>query len=120
METRFADTPIEGYQVPPAELEAKIIGRDDVADVCVIGVFDETEHTEVPQACITLSPGVEATPELAQEIVEWLNAQVGPPKRLRGGVQFVKEIPKSASGKILRRILRDDMKKLNGPIKAKL
>ena len=106
--------------MPPAELEAKLIGRDDVADVCVIGIFDEAQQTEIPQACIQLSPGVERTEELAREITDWYNAQVGSPKRLRGGVKFVDEIPKSATGKILRRVLKAQMKELAEPIKAKL
>lgn len=42
--------------------------------------------------------------------MDWLNAKVASHKRLRGGVKFVDEIPKSASGKILRRVLRDRAK----------
>ncbi|KAF5013745.1 hypothetical protein FDECE_286 [Fusarium decemcellulare] len=101
----------KGFQVPPAELEAKLIGRKDIADVCVIGVWNEDEQTEVPRAYVVLSAGVDGSEELAAEIVEWLGSRVGPPKRLRGGVRFIKEIPKSPSGKILRRILRDQIKK---------
>ncbi|KAF7564050.1 hypothetical protein G7046_g80 [Stylonectria norvegica] len=101
----------KGFQVPPAELEAKLIGRTDVADVCVIGIWNEEEHTEVPRAYVMLAPGVEESDQLAGEIIEWLNARVGPPKRLRGGVRFVKEIPKSQAGKILRRVLREQVRK---------
>ncbi|KPM46080.1 hypothetical protein AK830_g521 [Neonectria ditissima] len=101
----------KGFQVAPAELEAKLIGRKDIADVCVIGVWNEAEHTEVPRAYVVLSAGVDASDELAADIVDWLSSRVGSPKKLRGGVQFLKEIPKSASGKILRRVLRDRVKK---------
>lgn len=107
---KTADMETEGFQVPPAELEAKIIGREDVADVCVIGIWNEEQHTEVPRAYVKVEAGVEASEDLAKDIVEWLNARVSPPKRLRGGVRFVKEIPKSASGKILRRVVRDQVK----------
>ncbi|KAL6359327.1 hypothetical protein LRP88_06747 [Fusarium phalaenopsidis] len=64
--------------------------------------------------------GVDGSEELAADIIEWLGSRVGPSKRLRGGVRFVKEIPKSPSGKILRRILRDQMNKEEGGPKAKL
>jgi acyl-coenzyme A synthetase/AMP-(fatty) acid ligase len=43
----------------------------------------------------------------AQTIVTWLNAKVANHKKLRGGVRFVPEIPKNASGKILRRIMKE-------------
>jgi 4-coumarate--CoA ligase len=111
----------EGFQVAPAELEAALIGRSDIADVCVIGVQNEEQATEVPRAYVVLTPGKDGSDELAREIVEWMNARVGPPKRLRGGVRFVKEIPKSQAGKILRRVLRDQVKseEEKGPV-AKL
>lgn len=101
----------EGFQVPPAELEAKLIGREDIADVCVIGVWDKEQHTEIPRAYVVLKPGVEETEAKAKEITEWLNAKVAPSKKLRGGVRFIKEVPKSQAGKILRRVLRDQVKK---------
>ncbi|KAJ4314728.1 hypothetical protein N0V84_008721 [Fusarium piperis] len=110
----------KGFQVAPAELEAKLIGRKDIADVCVIGVWNEDEQTEVPRAYIVPSAGVDGSEELATDIIEWLGSRVGPSKRLRGGVRFVKEIPKSPSGKILRRILRDQMNKEEGGTRAKL
>jgi acyl-CoA synthetase (AMP-forming)/AMP-acid ligase II len=116
----LADDLTEGFQVAPAELEAKLIGRKDIADVCVIGVWNEEEQTEAPRAYVVPSAGVDGSEELAADIIEWLGSRVGPSKRLRGGVRFVKEIPKSPSGKILRRILRDQMNKEEGRPKAKL
>ncbi|KAH7159881.1 hypothetical protein B0J13DRAFT_581033 [Dactylonectria estremocensis] len=101
----------KGFQVAPAELEAKLIGRKDIADVCVIGVWNEAEQTEVPRAYVVPSAGVDGGDDLAQDIVNWLSSRVAPPKKLRGGVRFLKEIPKSASGKILRRVVRDQVKK---------
>ncbi|KAI5459828.1 hypothetical protein BGZ63DRAFT_360031 [Mariannaea sp. PMI_226] len=111
----------KGFQVPPAELESKLIGRDDVADVCVIGVWNEEQYTEVPRAYVVVKAGVKESDQLAAEIVEWLNSRVGNTKKLRGGVRFIKEVPKSASGKILRRVLREQVAKeeQTGP-KAKL
>ncbi|KOS19029.1 4-coumarate--CoA ligase 2 [Escovopsis weberi] len=110
----------QGFQVPPAELEAKLLGREDITDVCVIGIWDEARHTEIPRAYVVLSPGVEETEAKAKEIVDWFSTQVSPPKRLRGGVRFIKEVPKSQSGKILRRVLRDKVRKEEERAKAKL
>lgn len=121
MDTGLTAWDTEGFQVPPAELEAKLLGREDINDVCVIGVWDKEQHTEVPRAYIVVRPGVQETDELARDIVNWLGERVGPPKRLRGGVRFVKEIPKSPSGKILRRVLKDQVKREEGTeLKAKL
>lgn len=108
-----ADTsyPIEGFPVPPAELEGLLIGHDDVADVCVIGVEDKEQATEVPRAYVVLKAGVEASDAKAQELKDWLSKQVAPHKRLRGGIKFVDKVPKSPSGKILRRIVRDEARK---------
>ncbi|GAO19501.1 uncharacterized protein UV8b_06599 [Ustilaginoidea virens] len=111
----------KGFQVAPAELEAKLLGREDVDDACVIGVWDNEQHTEVPRAYVVVRPDVKETDELAQDIASWLGERVGPPKRLRGGVKFVREIPKSQSGKILRRVLKDQVVREEGmDTKAKL
>ncbi|TQS32554.1 hypothetical protein Golomagni_07126 [Golovinomyces magnicellulatus] len=110
----------KGFQVPPAELEAKLVGREDIADVCVVGVQNKEEATEVPRAYIVLAPGNEASPAKAKEICDWLASQVAPPKKLRGGVRFIDEVPKSQSGKILRRVLRDQAKKEDEQPQAKL
>lgn len=88
----------KGFQVPPAELEALLLGHPAVADVAVIPSPDE-EAGEVPKAFIVLKG--EAT---AESIMEWVAGQVSPHKKIRR-VEFVTEIPKSLSGKILRRVL---------------
>ena len=57
-------------------------------------------------------------------IVQWLNKKVANHKKLRGGVKFVEQVPKSVSGKILRRLLKEQAKKefaeLEGKVKANL
>jgi acyl-CoA synthetase (AMP-forming)/AMP-acid ligase II len=93
---------VKGFQVPPAELEALLISHPAVADVAVIGIPDE-EAGERPKAFIVLKPGAEAT---ASELQEFVAEHVAHYKRL-GEVAFVDAIPKSPSGKILRRLLRD-------------
>jgi acyl-CoA synthetase (AMP-forming)/AMP-acid ligase II len=89
----------KGYQVAPAELEALLITHPEVADVAVIGVSDE-EAGELPKAYIVAADGdVDA-----EGLMAWVAEQVAPQKRVRL-VEVVEEIPKSPSGKILRRKL---------------
>jgi 4-coumarate--CoA ligase len=92
----------KGYQVPPAELEAVLIAHPAVADCAVIGVPDE-EAGELPKGFVVVAEGAEVSDE---ELLEHVAAQVSPQKRLRI-LERIDAIPKSASGKILRRELRD-------------
>ena len=92
----------KGFQVPPAELEALIITHPAVADVAVVPLADE-EAGEVPKAFVVLKPGHEVSAEVLQAFVA---ENVAHYKQVRE-VEFIDEIPKSASGKILRRVLRD-------------
>jgi acyl-CoA synthetase (AMP-forming)/AMP-acid ligase II len=91
----------KGHQVAPAELEALIIAHPGVADVAVIGVPDE-EAGELPKAFV-----VPADDELdPEQLMEWVAERVAPHKRIRL-VETAEEIPKSPSGKILRRMLAE-------------
>lgn len=94
-----------------------------VNDVAVIGVEDLEQHTEVPRAYIVHAkrggdagekesgrPRDKESSKDAEDIIAWTAAKVSNHKRLRGGIRFVDEIPKSASGKILRRVLKDRVK----------
>jgi len=92
----------KGFQVPPAELEALLLTHPAVADAAVIGRPD-AEAGEVPVAFVVLKPGQTVS---ADEIKSFVADQVAHYKRL-GDVRFVEAVPKSASGKILRRLLRD-------------
>ncbi len=93
----------KGFQVPPAELEALLVTHPAIADAAVIGIPDD-EAGELPKAFITLKDGVEAS---AEDIQSFVADQVASYKQIRL-LEFVPEIPKSASGKILRRMLRDN------------
>ncbi|MGD9734589.1 MAG: AMP-binding protein [Solirubrobacterales bacterium] len=90
----------KGYQVPPAELEALLLTHPAVADAAVVGVPDE-EAGELPKAFVVVAPGAELDHE---ELIEWVGARVAPQKRIRL-VEEIEAVPKSASGKILRREL---------------
>lgn len=96
----------KGFQVPPAELEGILVSHPKVNDVAVIGVYDKNQATELPRAYIVPEGGLGKDDKDAKEIIDWLNAKVAHHKKLRGGVRFVDEIPKSVSGKILRRMLK--------------
>ncbi|XP_071949901.1 uncharacterized protein [Antedon mediterranea] len=92
---------VKGFQVAPAELEALCLTHPDISDVAVIGVPVEGVG-ELPKAYI-----VRKSEELTEEQVkEFVKSKVAPYKNLEGGVEFINEIPKSASGKILRRVLK--------------
>ena len=88
----------KGFQVAPAELEGLLASHPKIDDVAVVGVYDKEQATEVPRAYIVPAAGVQGDRRTAEDIVEWLRAKVANHKRLRGGVRFVDEIPKSASG----------------------
>ncbi len=92
----------KGFQVPPAELEALLVTHPAVADVAVIPVEDE-EAGEIPKAFIVLKSGAEAT---AEGLIAFVAKHVASYKKVRI-IEFIDAIPKSASGKILRRMLRD-------------
>jgi acyl-CoA synthetase (AMP-forming)/AMP-acid ligase II len=87
-----------GYQVAPAELEAVLLSHPAVADATVIPSPDE-EAGEVPKAFVVLKE--EAT---ADELMAFVASCVAPYKKIRR-LEFVDQIPKSPSGKILRRVL---------------
>ncbi len=92
----------KGYQVPPAELEALLLTHDKIADVAVIGVRDD-EGEEVPKAFVVKQElGADLT---ADEVMAFVAERIAPHKKVRV-VEFIDEIPKSASGKILRKDLR--------------
>ena len=85
--------------MPPVELEALLITHPNIDDVAVIGVPD-LEAGELPKAFVVRRGNV-----MSEQIIEFVAKKVQPQKKLRGGVEFVEQIPKSASGKILRRML---------------
>ncbi len=114
----------KGFQVAPAELEGILVDNASIDDVAVIGVESAEHGTEVPVAYVVRSgkskeSGVSDADEGAN-IVKWLEGKVAHHKRLRGGVRFVEEIPKSASGKILRRMLKKRAQEETAAPKAKL
>jgi len=94
----------KGYQVPPAELEAVLLTHPQIADAAVIGVTDADSGEEVPKAFVVKqAEGADGLTEA--EVMDFVAGQVAPYKKVRQ-VAFIDAIPKSASGKILRKELR--------------
>eukprot|EP00058_Branchiostoma_floridae_P024675 XP_002610165.1 hypothetical protein BRAFLDRAFT_279625 [Branchiostoma floridae] len=91
----------KGYQVPPAELEALLLSEPRVQDAAVIGVPD-LEAGELPKAYVVKKADSDVTEE---DIKQFIAGKVAPYKKLRF-VEFTDQIPKSTSGKILRRVLK--------------
>ncbi|KAI1091934.1 acetyl-CoA synthetase-like protein [Rostrohypoxylon terebratum] len=97
---------VKGSQVAPAELEDVLLDNKGIVDVAVVGVTINGE--ELPRAYVVANPAVKQT---EQEIAKWMESRVTKYKWLRGGVKFIDAIPKNPSGKILRRVLRDQAAK---------
>ncbi|KAL2256401.1 hypothetical protein VTK26DRAFT_1731 [Humicola hyalothermophila] len=103
---------VRAYQVAPAELEAVLCSSEAVADAGVIGVYDESEATEWPRAFVVPRAGRQNMSradleKLAGQLKELVEKRTAKYKWLMGGIVFVDQIPKSPSGKILRRVLKN-------------
>jgi len=90
----------KGLQIAPAELEAVLLSHPAVADAAVVPQKDE-DAGEIPHAFVVLK-----APATADELMAFLAQRVTPYKKIRR-LDFIDAIPKSPSGKILRRLLRD-------------
>ncbi|EME80927.1 uncharacterized protein MYCFIDRAFT_215787 [Pseudocercospora fijiensis CIRAD86] len=99
---------VRGIGVAPAELEDLLLGHPKVEDVAVLGIPDDY-NGEVPKAYIVPTTGQKPSPELGRELLKFTRDNKVRYKAVRE-VEFIDEIPKSASGKILRRVLRDKEK----------
>ncbi|MES5821746.1 4-coumarate--CoA ligase family protein [Streptomyces sp. RG80] len=93
----------KGFQVAPAELEALLLTHPGIADAAVIGAYDD-DGNEVPHAYVVRQP--DATDLSEGEVRMYVAERVAPYKRVRQ-VTFIDGVPRAASGKILRRQLRE-------------
>ena len=113
---------VKGLQVAPAELEAHLLSHPSVADCAVIPVPDDRAG-EVPKAYVVKSSsvGLEENDRMVKRgITKWVEEHKARHKWLKGGVEFIDVVPKSPSGKILRRLLRDREKESRRKAGAKL
>lgn len=93
---------VKGFQVPPAELEELLRMHTDIVDAAVIGIPDRGAG-ELPRAYV-----VSKNPSLTEkEVKDYVAEKVSEYKRLEGGVEFLQVIPKNATGKIMRKELKE-------------
>ncbi|PIL29048.1 transporter [Ganoderma sinense ZZ0214-1] len=111
---------VRAFQVAPSELEGHLLDHPDVADVCVVGIPDDYSG-ELPFAFIVLNHSarvrVEGTPQEKATVGDSVMKHVSDHKahfKWLGGVEFVDAIPKNPSGKLLRRVLREEAKAMLG------
>ena len=95
----------KGYQIAPAELEALLLTHPGIADAAVIGTPD-ADGQEVPLAFVVRQPGEPGQALDEAAVIDFVAAKVAPFKKVRR-VEFIEAVPKSSSGKILRRLLRN-------------
>ncbi|EPS43092.1 hypothetical protein H072_2901 [Dactylellina haptotyla CBS 200.50] len=96
---------VRGWQVAPAELEAVLVSHPGIKDAAVIGINTKSddEEYEVPRAYVVRMEGGNITED---EVKGHILSKLSKYKALEGGVYFVEAIPKSAAGKILKKIIR--------------
>lgn len=93
----------KGFQVAPAELEALLLTHPKITDAAVVGVYND-EDNEIPHAFVVRRPDADDLSE--GEVMMYVAERVAPYKRVRA-VTFIDTVPRAASGKILRRQLRE-------------
>lgn len=96
---------VKGIGVAPAELEDLLLGHNDVEDCAVIGMKDDYAG-ELPKAFVVLKPGLTASDMMGQRLMEYVREKKVRYKAV-AEVEFIEVIPKSSSGKILRKNLRN-------------
>jgi acetyl-CoA synthetase len=95
---------VAGHRLGTIEIEDALLAHADVAEAAVCGVADETRG-EVPVAFVVLREGATGSPELAHEVAENVSSRIGKIAR-PAAVHFVRSLPKTRSGKIMRRVVR--------------
>ncbi|RLN79822.1 hypothetical protein BBJ28_00013956 [Nothophytophthora sp. Chile5] len=94
----------KGHQVAPAELEDILHNLPAIADSCCVRGLDKATGEEIPKAFIVLQENAESI--TAEEIMEYVSSKVAPYKQIRQ-VEFIDSVPKSLSGKVLRKVLQE-------------
>jgi long-chain acyl-CoA synthetase len=94
-----------GVNIYPQEIENVLIGHPDLEDVAVFGV-PNAEMGEEVKAAVQLRPGVSASDDLAEQIIAWCRDRIAHYKAPRS-IDFEVELPRTESGKLYKRLLRD-------------
>jgi acyl-CoA synthetase (AMP-forming)/AMP-acid ligase II len=97
---------VRGFQVAPNEIEGLLLSHPAIVDAAVIGLtVPSSPDAELVRACVVLREGHKVS---EKELTDYVGRQLAKYKRLTGGVKFLPAIPKTASGKILKRLLREE------------
>jgi len=105
----------KGFQVAPSELEDLLLRHPHVTDAAVCAVYDAEQATEIPLAYVSLTEEHAKSSSSNIQVVlhgvrTWFDGQVAGYKKLRGGIHHLQPLPKTTSGKILRRNLPAKLK----------
>lgn len=112
---------VRGFQVAPPELETVLMSHPNIVDAAVIGVkYHNEPDIEHPRAYVVKRPVPESQSLDEKTVKAYCAERLARFKELTGGVRFVDAIPKNASGKILKRILREKAKEEVEQGKARL
>ncbi|MBU1189873.1 MAG: acetate--CoA ligase [Gammaproteobacteria bacterium] len=95
---------VSGHRLGTAEVESALVAHEDVAEAAVVGFPHDLKGQGI-YAYVTLMSGIEATDELRSELVQWVRTEIGPIASI-DHLQWAPALPKTRSGKIMRRILR--------------
>ena len=95
---------VSGHRMGTAEVESALVAHHDVAEAAVVGAPHDIKGQGI-YAYVTLNVGVEASDELKKELVQWVRKEIGPIAS-PDWLQWAPGLPKTRSGKIMRRILR--------------
>jgi acetyl-CoA synthetase len=95
---------VSGYRLGTAELESALVSHHSVAEAAVIGLPHEIKGVAI-HAYVILKAGIEATEDLMEELKKHVGHEVGPIARPEK-IEFVASLPKTRSGKIMRRVLK--------------
>ncbi|KAJ5989741.1 hypothetical protein N7522_009948 [Penicillium canescens] len=101
---------VRGFQVAPPELEAVLLSHPQIVDAAVIGITFPSADTEFPRAYVVRRPGDSGSSLTETGVQQYLLNRLSKYKALTGGVKFVGAIARNPSGKILKRVLREDAK----------
>ncbi len=95
---------VSGYRLGTAEIESALVAHPDVVEAAVIGIPHEIKGNAI-HAYVVLRAGMQGSPQLEKELIEWVAEHIGKIARPEK-IHFVEKLPKTRSGKIMRRLLR--------------
>lgn len=111
---------VRGFQVAPAELESVLLLHPNIVDVAVIGVKEPGTDDELPRAYVVRRPTAEGKKLAEADVKAYVAERLAKYKALTGGVRFLDAIPKNPTGKILKKVLKEEASKESGETRAKL